>query len=357
MFFSAFSSRVFKIVVGPSAKTFYAHADIIGKSDVLRMVVQGGGKETEEGNIVWPDWSVSGAEKFLEWLYTGDYKCPYPRTLSEKEVDSGKEWSSVMPDEITVVGSDASGADRPGSDTCLARLSGHFCLQSFDASEAVIARTGGPLAGEPLERLEHLTWPGCYTLLGKSSQAQEFDKWAGHQPRMSNQLNYEATFLAHAELYAMACHYLLGDLKNLAWQRLRSVLITVSAPPAGSTVMGNVATLISYAYKNTSYEPGCTEPLRKLVTTFAALNFVDFRGLKVDELMMSKEVTDREFVLDLMLKAMQKMDYLETKSREAPLGSTDQEKEAQEEIMPKRRVPAKKRKHVVDFSDRYDGIF
>ncbi|KAL8861007.1 MAG: hypothetical protein Q9178_002520 [Gyalolechia marmorata] len=331
------------------------HTPISSVNQTSSVVVQGGGKEMDEGNIVWPDWSVSGAEKFLEWLYTGDYKCPYPRRLSEKEVDSGEEWSSVMPDEeITVVGSDASGADRPRSDTCLARPCGHLCLQSFEASEAVIARTGGLLTGEPIERLEHLTWPGCYTLLGKSSQAQEFDKWAGCQPPMSHQLNYEATFLTHAELYVMACHYMLGDLKNLSWQRLRSVLITVSAPPAGSTVMGNVATLISYAYKHTSYDPGCTEPLRKLVTTFAALNFVNFRGFKVDELMMSQEVTDREFVLDLMLKAMQKMDYLETKSKEAPLGSTDQDKEAEEEIMPKRRVPAKKRKHVVDFSDRYD---
>ena len=62
----------------------------------------------------------------------------------------------------------------------------------------------------------------------------------------------------------------------------------------------------SYAYKNTSYEPGCTEPLRKLVTTFAALNFANFRGSEVDELIMSKEVTDREFVLGVMLKAMQR---------------------------------------------------
>ena len=144
MYFSAFSSRVFKIVVGPSAKTFYAHADIIGKSDALRMVVQGGGKEMEEGNIVWPDWSVIGAEKFLEWLYTGDYKCPYPSRISEQEVRSGEEWSSVMTDdEKTAVDSDASGADRPRSAICLDCLNGLLCFQCPEGSEAVIARIGG----------------------------------------------------------------------------------------------------------------------------------------------------------------------------------------------------------------------
>ncbi|KAL8635024.1 MAG: hypothetical protein Q9226_009396, partial [Calogaya cf. arnoldii] len=61
----------------------------------------------------------------------------------------------------------------------------------------------------------------------------------------------------------------------------------------------------------TSNEPNCTEPLRMLVTTFAALNFTKFRGSEGDDLMMSAEWSDREFVSDFMLKAMQKMNHLE----------------------------------------------
>ena len=36
----------------------------------------------EEEKIIWPDWTVGGAERLLEWLYTGDYGFPYPRPTS-----------------------------------------------------------------------------------------------------------------------------------------------------------------------------------------------------------------------------------------------------------------------------------
>ncbi|KAL8871790.1 MAG: hypothetical protein Q9198_007342 [Flavoplaca austrocitrina] len=117
----------------------------------------------------------------------------------------------------------------------------------------------------------------------------------------------------------MACRYMLTELKNLSWQRLRSVLVEINNPRAKSSFMGNLVDLIRYAYKETSNESGCTEPLRQLVTTYAAIHCGQFRGPIVDDLMMSTELSDREFVSGFTLKTMQKIHRLERKNSDLSL--------------------------------------
>ncbi|KAL8867669.1 MAG: hypothetical protein Q9198_008432 [Flavoplaca austrocitrina] len=112
----------------------------------------------------------------------------------------------------------------------------------------------------------------------------------------------------------MACRYMLTELKNLSWQRLRSLLGEINKPRAKSSFMGNLIDLIRYAYKETSNEPGCTEPLRQLVTTYAAIYCDLFGGPMVDDLMMSTELSDREFVSDFTRKAVQRVDLLEIRN-------------------------------------------
>ncbi|KAL9031627.1 MAG: hypothetical protein Q9180_006791 [Flavoplaca navasiana] len=134
------------------------------------------------------------------------------------------------------------------------------------------------------------------------SEAEEFDKWTGHQLWSPGQLDYHATFMTHAELYNMACTYQLDGLKNMAWQRLRSVMVTIGQPVTGSAVIGNLVKLIRYTYEVTGDIDHEEEPLRKLVTTFAAAYISQFEGPDVDELMRSRVESDREFVVDLMAK-------------------------------------------------------
>lgn len=308
---------------------------MLGKSDVLRMILNGGGKEMEEGKIVWPDWTVGGAERFLDWLYTEDYGFPYQRPISATNDGSEENGDSFnVDDELVAVIHGTTAPSKP--------MASHLDSEDYhdaEASAAEVANEGEEVTEGPLVGLQDLTWPGCHTPEAKSSQAEKFDNWVGHQLWNADQLDYETTFLAHAELYVMACRYMLEELKNLSWQRLRWILLRIGSPSAGSSVIGNLVTLISYVYKETSNEYGCTEPLRQLVTTFAALNLANFKGPKVDELMMSVELTDREYVLDLMLKATQKIDFLETRSAQS---SVDQYSEAQLEALLQKRKSTKK---------------
>lgn len=281
------------------------------------MIVQGGGKETEEGKIVWPDWTVSGAEKLLEWLYTGDYKCPYPTEVPASEVVSTEDTDQISGhgrldfDEL-----DISHPDHPMpapvepdfQDNNITRYKkkGKKLYKYHDTSD-IFADSPMRTKSAPLPRLKDLTWSGSHPL-EKLSEAEEFDKWTGRQLWRSDQLNYETTFMTHAELYHMACTYQLDALKNMAWQRLRSVLVSIGKPVAGSSVIENMITLIRYTYEVTGEVGNEEEPLRKLVTTFAALHFTRFKGTVVDELMKSASEPDREFVVDLMAMVRQKVD-------------------------------------------------
>lgn len=280
------------------------------------MVVSGGGKETEEGKIVWPDWTVGGAERFLEWLYTGDYGFPYPRPLSETTYGSDDNGDSFdVADELVAVDShgELSKVDRNKAPPSISgpSVAGSEEHQNHKAPAKAIGSDDEGSIEAPLNRLQDLAWPGCHTPEEKASEGKRFDDWVGRLLWSPDQLDYEATFLAHAELYVMACRYMLMELKNLAWQRLRSVLIEINNPFEGSWVMGNLVTLISYAYRETSNEPGRTEPLRQLVTTYAAIHCGHFGGSRVDDLIMSTELSDREFVSDFTRRVAQKTIQLE----------------------------------------------
>ncbi|KAL8949480.1 MAG: hypothetical protein Q9222_004415 [Ikaeria aurantiellina] len=318
---SAFSSKIFKVFVGPSADLFYVHADVLARSRVLKKEVEGSWKEKSERKITWASWKPDVADKFFEWLYTGDYHCPYPSAICDLGESSHNDNDEV--DEIR--SRDRSIAVERPDDPIVVPTVERAVIDSSrvtddessnNVSEMPRAKTMRNLPAQPLNRLQELQWEGCRSL-EKLTQAEEFDRWTGHQLWSPDQLDYEVTLLLHAELYVMACHYMLDGLKNMAWQRLRSVLITVGVPQVGSPVISNVVSLIHYVYEETGETTDGAEPLRELLVTFAALHFTSFRGIEVDELMMSTQESDREFVVDLMVKVMQQTMHLEAKGQPA----------------------------------------
>ncbi|KAL8709784.1 MAG: hypothetical protein Q9220_005570 [cf. Caloplaca sp. 1 TL-2023] len=205
-----YNSEIFKVCVGPSADTFYIHADILARSRVLEKEVKGLWKESSEREISWESWKPGVADKFFEWLYTGDYHCPYPSEAPGLENPPHSEKDEVMEekpayqDNVTEWPEDAT--DLPFSAPAIpdewmdfgVRVQGNF-------AEPGIARKPKISLAQPLPSLQELQWEGCRPL-EKVMQAEEFDTWTGHQLWSPDQLDYEVTFLLHAELYVMACH-------------------------------------------------------------------------------------------------------------------------------------------------------
>ncbi|KAI4126594.1 MAG: hypothetical protein LQ341_006864 [Variospora aurantia] len=342
---SAFKSPIFEIRVGSpdTAERFYAHAHILSTSEVLKAEVEGQWKENQERKIEWPHWSVGGAERFLEWLYRGDYVCPYP-VQNTKEMIGGKakggrkkkidklslyKCLEEPPAECSALG-DGLEWNAFGSGTTSSKK------KRGTTARPIIPQARQKNLSPPLTRLQDLSWNGCHQL-DKLTQAEEFDKWTGYQLWSTSELDYENTFMTHAELYVMAHQYMLHQLKNMAWQRLRSVLISIGKPAPGSPVIQNIATLAHYVYRETgggptmeeSHEAAEEEPLRLLVSSFAALHFTTLKHPRMDELMRSQEEADRDFVVELMAKVSRQMTHFE--SKEAPAAAIAQAAVPEEE--------------------------
>ncbi|KAL8959698.1 MAG: hypothetical protein Q9193_003476 [Seirophora villosa] len=307
---SAFGSPVYEIVAGEvgNTKILFAHADILSKSTVLRAAVQGSFKEKEEQKLTWPHWTIGGAEKFLEWLYTGDYKCSYPSKAGERDEQTERIKQTLSTETFI-------------RERVEQEIEGIYGLQLAKELTKIIDVIVGikdqlpvnkaPAEG-PFKGLRDLHWNGLRPLV-KLSQAEEYDVWSSHQLRSPSELDYQATFMTHAELYIMACHYMVDDLKNQAWQRLRAVLIRIGTPKADTPVIGNLMMLASYVYENTADTDGDgEEPLRMLVSSFSVLHFTAMRGDAFAASMLSEKEGDRKFVVDLMTKLGQQMSYLES---------------------------------------------
>ncbi|KAL8646166.1 MAG: hypothetical protein Q9226_006985 [Calogaya cf. arnoldii] len=306
-FSSEYKSQFCKIRAGPSEEVFYAHAGVLKRSEVLKVQVEGSWKVIAgKDGIDWTSWNVNTVEKFLEWLYTGDYRCPYPMATRVLEDTAGGNTAGKA------CGGDqyepAESHDEPA--------------ESHDDKAIVVTTDQVPenLPTGPLTPLKDLHWDGCRAL-GKLSQAEEFDKWIGHELWASHQLEYEATFATHSELYVMACQYMLPELKNMAWQRLRAVLHSIGTPRRGSHVVKDLVGLVNFIYKETTGGYGTREPMRELVATFVAQHLTGLRGSdEFGVLIDSNDMDHREFVADLMAKVMQKMEYLGGEASEPSQG-------------------------------------
>ena len=160
------------------------------------------------------------------------------------------------------------------------------------------------------------------------SQAEEYDKWAGHQLWGPQRLDYTAPFNTHAGLYLMGCRYLLDDLRSMAWSRLRAILVTIGRPPPGSLVITNIMDLILDVYDKLDDSVDDVEPLEDLLATFVVQNFTAFQASGIEDWATSENKTASEFIAGLMSKLMLRVEELEDevskpKPMAAPSSSID----------------------------------
>lgn len=271
--------------------------------------------ETQDRKIKWPEWSAEIVEKFLEWLYTGDYTIPYPKeVVRPDEHDSDVQFHEPAEDEVHEEGMAPEGfpvehQEQEWSIPLEAEPAPQPELPQPLTSCTELKRTA------PMTPLKDLTWEGCHAV-EKTSHAEDFDLWI-----MCNQddnvypFDYEETLMTHATLYVIACQKDLAELKNMAWQRLRVLLVKLGAPDAGRPMMGNMVALIRYAYQETGVSELPVDPLRHLITSYVALHFTKFKGPEVDSLFASQAADDRDFVVEVVAKVRQRVEDLEaTKS-------------------------------------------
>ena len=277
--------------MGASTQPFLVHAAVLSRSDVFRKFVQGSWKESAEQTIRWTEWNVASVEKFVEWLYTDDYSCPYPNLIEAQGAgDVAKEGQKDL--------SETSSGPRF-----------RLILMGQENLHDRITE-GPPVKKQKLASLKELSWNGKARPT-RLTQAEESDNWPGHDLWTSEQLDYGATFSMHAELYIMGRRYMLEELSRMAWERLRAVLQKIGRPVPGSRVITNVMDLVLDTYDKIGNPDGGEEPLKELITTFVALNFTAFQCSGIEDWANSENSTARDFIADLMGKLMLRVKELE----------------------------------------------
>ncbi|KAL8838678.1 MAG: hypothetical protein Q9176_004918 [Flavoplaca citrina] len=297
---SIFKSDIFKIITGSASQPIYVHADVLARSDLLRRLIAGPWKESIDRAIDWSEWDSSVVEKFIEWLYTGDYSCPHPvpNPLSI-ELDNIVETVKRLRDgdnQAVTGGAENRAAGGP--------------------TEGQANKKAMTKMDEDILLLQDLEWKADNGL-PLPSPAEEFNHWHLHPPRNAGQLDYSVPFKIHADLYNIGCRYFLDDLRRMAWYRLRTLLITIGRPPVGSAAIQNTIDLILDVYSRTGDPLDEGEPLRNLLTTFVACHFTAFKASGIQQLAISDNKDTREFMSDLMAKLMLRVEKLESEGPKA----------------------------------------
>lgn len=294
----------------------------------------GWASEAQSKRITWDEWDADIVDKFLEWLYTDDYSVPYPRkvksALQASQSENGEngtngqnnedfpyklqeeEWRAAPEPQVFEQPAPPVAVEEPVEEPVQA----FNYVQVLEADvvdvpafpqqvDAQVHATEGPLTP-----LKDLTWKGSHAI-ELSLKSNEFDRWMDIRQESSEPLDYEATFMTHATLYVIACQKDLHELKNMAWQRLRSLLIDIGPPDSGERITANVVALIHYSYTETGVSELPQDPLRDLLTSYVAIHFTRFKGSEVDGLFASGDADDKEFVVDLMAKVRQRIEDLE----------------------------------------------
>lgn len=287
--------------------------------------------EAQERKIRWPQWSADSVEKFLEWLYTGDYSIPLPTKARQVAVPQKLEAETPGPHDDERDTDEAVEEDFP-MELQEEEWNRQVPPETYQvpahriekASVSSSAPTATPTAKGPLTALKDLEWKGSHAVQTTSGAENFTNHMNDTHLASSKQLDYDATFMTHAILYVIGCEKDLHELKNMAWQRLRSLLVEIGAPETGSPIIGNMVALIQYTYSETGVSELPVEPLRDLVTSYVAIHFTNFRGAEVDALFSSQAADDREFVVEVMAKVRQSMENFETKSSEVTKTTPDE---------------------------------
>lgn len=238
---SLFTGSTFEVFAGPEQTRFVAHTSVLEKSEKFRAVTRGIWKDSSECKIMLEEWDPETVGRLLEWLYTGDYESPLPTAEASHSEAEVPTWG-----------------DEKGTELPLPRLKDIL----FNKDEPKLAISHG----------------------------KAFELWAATYKQDHGILNCEATLLAHAKLYALADYVLLPALQAQVFQRLRAVLIFISPSAdifdsdfdipsthvAKLPVIHHIITFGEYVYANTTRTESEEEPLRKLISTFIALNYDQF---------------------------------------------------------------------------------
>ncbi|KAL8676184.1 MAG: hypothetical protein Q9224_007314, partial [Gallowayella concinna] len=247
---SAFTSPVFCIYAGSNKQQFSAHAQLLAKSATLRKIVQGEWKDSNDRMINLKEWDSRTVQQLLEWLYTGQYnwttveKVDHINNNPDLNDPATHAHAETHPNQVTPDHGDEMHEVELSSDTNSHRPASPQSIQAYGCEAARAT--------------------GC-------------------------------TLMLHAKVYVLAQYLQLDEFKQQAFHNIEAVLSSVQDLKDKPLLLTKIVDLIRYIYNSTDSLINSNEPLRELVSTFAADWFRAFDGSYIDSLLAE----GGDFVVDL----------------------------------------------------------
>lgn len=229
-------------------------------------------------------WDAATVGRFVEFMYTGDYHCPDPVPLDTPVMTpnggsvSEHEREEEPAEEVAIVLPSSPG---PAQDNDAGGLKPQFQLPQLKRF----------LQPGQLAPLSKMFAPGDFVPQQKLSAAETYSNKLFHPAKH----DFEEVLLAHAKTYVVALMFEVQALCALALQRLARILVKIDSVPPDSSFVSNFVELARYAYSATTETQ---DPLRDIVSQFAALNFTSIQTREMSGLMKG----GGDFPSDLMEK-------------------------------------------------------
>lgn len=252
---------------------FLVHADLLAsQSECLRNLI----KEipdvpSAQRQLHMVRWDAATVGRFVEFMYTGDYHCPDPVPL---------DTPVATPAGGSVSGH--GGEEEPADEVAI--------VPPLSPSPEQDSDTGGLKPQFQLPQLKRFLEPGLLAPLSGMFASGGFipQRKLSAAETYSNKFfcpakhDFEEVFLTHAKTYVIALMFEVQDLCVLALQRLARALVNIDSVPPDSLLVSNFIELARYAYSATTK---AQDPLREVVSQFAALNFTSIQTQEMSGLM------------------------------------------------------------------------
>ncbi|KAF3804071.1 hypothetical protein GCG54_00007864 [Colletotrichum gloeosporioides] len=220
--------------IGCAGTVFYVHSELLAaQSPSLEKLVVEHATEQNYGSVHWGDVDEAIFGRFVSYIYTGDYK-------EAKVVPRHGMMEYGTPDQ-----------------------EGSVSAVSETLSQSTDLSLDQPVQRQPnlRRRNRKRPWSQFLDLHPEQTQPEEF---------VDGRDDHTDLFLSNAEMYVFARKHGIESLQELSLRKLRVALEELLLDEINDEAIGDIADLVKYTYKATKHQQDNEEPLRHLVTLYAA---------------------------------------------------------------------------------------
>ncbi|KAL9018015.1 MAG: hypothetical protein Q9185_004684 [Variospora sp. 1 TL-2023] len=264
------ASQIFTVYAGPKQEKLSAHAGILIKSPALRKIVEGVWKDSQERVVKLEDHDFVTVSQMLEWLYCGYYSWGRACLPNEPPIEST---CSNDREQLYIVSQALDGSRlvtlSPLTSTGNQQLQTNNNLTTLSRPSDILRHGLPGKRGTPLQTVTN------HHKAGGIDSVIRFATRSG------------CVLVQDAKLYVLAQYLELSYLKDLTFRSIQEVLNDTMSDKqeTDAALRANVVTLIRFVYDHTDSLTNSVEPLRRLVTSFAAVHYKAVKGPEFDLLL------------------------------------------------------------------------